>query len=459
MNLIKSIIVNILNLFIKKKEDLNLSEIRHKNIILSGSSNVVMKIITSLSSLISVPMVIGYFGKELFGLWVLITSIVGWMQLSDFGLGRGVVNILAEDYGKDDYSSASSHIKTTLIILLLILLAGILPVFIIAKYLPWGIIIKSTDAFYIDMAQNCFIIVGLFFLLNLAAGLIVNIFHAFQRLYVANTVNTVCSVLSLLAIYICLVTKAGFLIMIFCVSAVTFLGYICLWYLFFKMFPKINFKEPVNKTVLIKVSNISGPYFIFQIASLLVDQCYNIILSTVAGLTMVADYNILARIFSLISFSAAAISMPFYPAIREAYERKDYTWGEKSIWRSFFIRNGVLVAFSLPLFFIGNDLIYFWVGKAMDNHFGYLGWFFFVAYLFSTGVSCAAGDLLLVMDDIWAQLKIALIHGLVVVAALFLLVKPLGLIGVYIAAFAGNAYPAFWGFNRMRSKILQGFGK
>jgi O-antigen/teichoic acid export membrane protein len=458
MNL-KKLIITIVKLFIKKKDGLNMSEIRHKNIILSGSSNVVLKIITSLSSLISVPMVIGCCGKELFGLWMLITSIVGWMQLSDFGLGRGVVNILAEDYGKDDYSSASSHIKTSLIILLLILLVGIFPVFIIAKYLPWEVIIKSNDAFYLEMAQNCFIIVGLFFLLNLAAGLIVNIFNAFQRLYVANLVNTVCSILSLLAIYICVLTKAGFLIMIFWVSAVTFLGYLCLWYVFFKMFPEINFKAPVNKKNLLKVSTISGPFFIFQIASLLVNQCYNVIISAVAGLTLVADYNILVRIFSLISFSAAAISTPFYPAIREAYERKDFKWGEKSIWRAFFIRNSVLVVFSLPLFFIGNDLIVFWVGKALENNFGYWGWFFFLAFLFSTGISCAAGDLLLVMDDIWAQIKVALINGLVVVTALFLLIKPWGLIGVYIAAFAGNAYPAYWGLNRLRFKILQGFGK
>ncbi len=373
--------------------------------------------------------------------------------MSDFGLGRGMVNILAEDYGKDDFSSASEHIKTSMIVLLLILLVGIFPVLLLANYLPWELIIKSDNAFHIDMAQKCFVIVGLFFLLNMAAGLIVNIFNAFQRLYVANSVNTACSVLSLAVIYTCVLTKLNFLIMIFCISAVTFLGYMYLWHMFFKIFPDINFRGPVNKKIFLKVSKTSGPLFIFQIASLLVNQSYNVIISVVAGLTLVADYNILVRIFSLISFSAAAISTPFYPAIREAYERKDFTWGEKSIWRAFFIRNSVLIVFSVPLFFIGNDLIYFWVGKTLENNFGYLGWFFFIAFLLSTGISCAAGDLLLVMDDIWAQIKIALINGAVVVVALFLLVKPWGLVGVYLAAFAGNAYPAFWGLNRLRFKI------
>lgn len=459
MNVFNLFFNKIATLFLKKKDELNLSELRHKSIILSGSSNVALKIITSLSSLASVPMVVGFFGKELFGLWMLITSVVGWMQLSDFGLGRGVVNLLAEDYGKDDFCSASSHIKTSLLVLLLILLLGIVPIVMIAKYLPWDIIIKSENAFYVEMAGKCFIIVGLFFLLNMATGLIVNIFNAFQRLYVANAVNTACSVLSLLAIYICISTKTSFLILIFCVPFITFLGYVYLWYLFFKMFPEINFRGPVNKKILLKVSRISGPLFLFQIASLLVNQCYNIIISAVAGLTLVADYNILLRIFSLISFSAAAISTPFFPAIREAYERKDFKWGEKSIWRAFFIRNSVLVIFSIPLFFIGNDLIYFWIGKSLDNNFGDLGWLFFIAFLLSTGISSASGDLLLVMDDIWAQIKIAALNGLVVIATLFLLVKSWGLVGVYLAAFAGNAYPAFWSFNRLRFKISQRFGK
>ena len=44
-----------------------------------------------------------------------------------------------------------------------------------------------------------------------------------------------------------------------------------------------------------------------------------------------------------------------------------------------------------------------------------------------------------------------------IILGLFYLIKPFGLIGVYIAAFAGNAYPAFWSFNRLRFKIAHGF--
>ena len=59
-----------------------------------------------LTSLLSVPLTLGYLGKERFGLWMVISSLVALLGLADLGVGNGLLNVLAKAYGKDDRDAA-----------------------------------------------------------------------------------------------------------------------------------------------------------------------------------------------------------------------------------------------------------------------------------------------------------------------------------------------------------------
>ena len=96
------------------------SKERYRLIALSSSTNIIVKATTSLLGLITVPLTVNYLGKELFGLWMVLSSLVAWMQLSDFGIANGLINALSEAYGKDDKAAASSYIVTALISLIVI---------------------------------------------------------------------------------------------------------------------------------------------------------------------------------------------------------------------------------------------------------------------------------------------------------------------------------------------------
>src|SRR5512136_2603306 len=71
------------------------SKERYRLIAFSGISGLTARMIIALSGVVSVPLTVHYLGKEQFGLWMVVSSMVVWMQLADFGIGNGLTNAVA----------------------------------------------------------------------------------------------------------------------------------------------------------------------------------------------------------------------------------------------------------------------------------------------------------------------------------------------------------------------------
>ncbi len=63
-----------------------------KGVVLS----VVAKMIYVLSSFLTVPLMIDYVNATRYGIWLTLSSIIGWVTLFDLGLGNGFRNRFAE---------------------------------------------------------------------------------------------------------------------------------------------------------------------------------------------------------------------------------------------------------------------------------------------------------------------------------------------------------------------------
>src|SRR5690349_24921145 len=80
----------------------------------------------ALISIFSAPITINYLGKDLYGIWAIITSFLTWAQLFDFGILTGLTNALSEAFGRDDYESARSYISTSFLTTTIISLFGVI---------------------------------------------------------------------------------------------------------------------------------------------------------------------------------------------------------------------------------------------------------------------------------------------------------------------------------------------
>lgn len=80
------------------------SNTRNKMLTTNILYSSILKIISLSTSLLIVPITINYLNKEVYGIWMTITSILFWINTFDIGLGNGMRNYLTEAISQKNYS-------------------------------------------------------------------------------------------------------------------------------------------------------------------------------------------------------------------------------------------------------------------------------------------------------------------------------------------------------------------
>ncbi len=79
-----------------------------------------LKGISVAIGLMFVPLLLNYLDAERYGVWLTLTSIVGWFTFFDIGLGNGLRNRLTEALAEDKHQLAKEYVSTTYAIITLI---------------------------------------------------------------------------------------------------------------------------------------------------------------------------------------------------------------------------------------------------------------------------------------------------------------------------------------------------
>lgn len=432
------------------------SKERYRLIVLSSASSLAVKLITSLIGLVTVPLTINYLGKEQFGLWMVVSSLVVWLQLADFGVVNGLTNALAEAHGRDDTEAANSYISTAFTATFFIALFCLPLMILLALWLPWEDALNLYDPNLVQLASRCFLVTGVAFVLSLPLSVISRVYIAYQLGYVTNASQVVSSLCSLAGLLASISLKLSMPWLVLLVSLGPVLGNIISLLVVKKFLPWFSLRRLlVSRMALQRVAHSSVPLFVFQIGSLLVNQLVNVVIARVGTLNMVADYNILLKIYMLIFAMGVSFSAPFYPAIREAYERREIKWVMSSIYRVVTIRLGVLVVPAILLLFVGDGLIEIWIHQPLGERFGLYGWLAFLASLLLVATSSTLSEVLTSLDDIWSQIKLVFVSAFIVLSGMYYLIPSIGLSGVFISMAVSTIYPIFWLCLKLNRKIAK----
>jgi len=412
----------------------------------------------ALANLAMVPLTIHYIGKEKFGLWMVVSSLVIWMQLADLGVGNGLTNALAEAHGRDDQKAASGYISAALVASSAVAIISIVPVVLLSLWLPWNIILNLTNAELALLAAKCFLVTGIIFVLNIPLSLAGRALIAYQRGYLASATQLLSAVASLIGLLIAIILKLGMVWLVLLLSAGPMVGNLLAWGILLKILPWLSIDwRAVTRQAIHRVASSSIPLFLFQIGALLVNQLVNVIIAQVGTLKMVADYNIIFKIYILVFTIGISLSAPFYPAIREAYEKNEAHWVFRALHRVLLVRLGILLPAGICLLFFGDRIIQLWIGLPLESRFGLMGWFTFLLSLIFAAASSTLGEILMSLDDIWSQIKIVFITAVIVLSTMYYFIPLIGVPSIFLAMAVSTVYPIIWSWNRLHLKLQQKF--
>lgn len=361
----------------------------HERSIIAKKNILALFFIKGLSiaiSLIIVPLTINYINPSRYGIWLTISSIVGWFSFFDIGLTQGLRNRFAEAKAVGNDSLVQTYVSTTYALLGIIFL-GIWILFIsVNHFLNWSSILNVSP----DMSSEVsflVVIVFTYFCIDFILRIITTLLTADQQPAKSSLVDVLGQIISLTSVVVLVKTTEGSLIKLgfaLCLSPLLVLLATNIFFfrgIFKKYKPIISKVKFSTSKVLFNVGLI---FFIIQVAGILQFQTANIIIAQNFNTEQVTSYNIVYKYFGVLNMIFIIFLSPFWSASTEAFYKNDILWIKNSMKR-YNQLNLILIGVGILMLLLSDTIYRLWLGEGkvnIDFSLSFWGFMYFSVFMF-----------------------------------------------------------------------------
>lgn len=326
-----------------------------------------LKGISIIIGLIFVPLLLNYLDAERYGIWLTLTSIVGWFTFFDIGLGNGLRNKLTEALAKGEIQLAKEYVSTAYALIASIFIGILFIFYCVNPFLHWNKILNTSNVPEKELSLLA-LLVFTFFLLRFIFNLIGIILMADQRPALNNAFNPISNIISLIIIYILSHTiKGALVIMGFVLSIVPVIVLFFASVVLFK--GKYRYLKPSMKYIKWKhtrsLLGLGVNFFIIQLAAIILFSTSNIIITQILGAEQVTIYNIAFKYFQIPVMLYGIIMIPIWSAVTDAFVRRDFSWLQDTL--KTLNKLSILFFFGIIMMLLISPFIYsYWVGQKVN---------------------------------------------------------------------------------------------
>jgi O-antigen/teichoic acid export membrane protein len=234
----------------------------------------------------------------------------------------------------------------------------------ISFFVPWQSVF-NTQAISEGTLRLAVQVAIFFVVLNFWIGLISAILGAVQKTAMNALGKLISNLSALLFVYVLTKTTEAnitYLAMSYGISLVIAnIGLSC-W--FYKDHPELRPKPYLDKQHVSPLLSVGMQFFIIQIAGLVIFTTDKILITQLLGPEYVTQYEVVFRIFNLISLLHMLISTPLWSAYTDAYYRSDMAWIKRMFHKQLIVFICIIGAVCLMGLFI-EPIIELWIGHEM----------------------------------------------------------------------------------------------
>jgi O-antigen/teichoic acid export membrane protein len=344
----------------------DLSSPRYGRILKAIGSGTAARVLSSGVTLISLPLAVRYLGAERYGVWATITTTAVWINLLDLGIANTLTNHISRAYALEDKRSAARYFTNALLLTssmaagVAILAACLIPRIDWLRLFNVGSSVSAAEVRR-TVAAAC----GLM-LLALPCNLASKLLAGYQELHFSNYATCAGAIASLggLALGVGLRVSMPTLF-VMSVGCLTFAALINLLLVVCRrkpwLIPRTSF---IDLSAITELLNSGSPFFLIQLAAVVVFSSDNLIVSHYVGASAVTPYSVTWRVVGLVAVLQSLIFPALWPAYSEAYAKHDVAWIRGTFaltMKGTVALNTVSVAI---LLLFGRKLIGMWAGSA-----------------------------------------------------------------------------------------------
>jgi O-antigen/teichoic acid export membrane protein len=279
-----------------------------------GIISTINKFFNIFIRIITIPIIINYLGKEQYGLWITVSSFVGYIMFFDFGISSAAINNLVKFYSSKNYKVASNYVFANVLFLSTICLVIFgLTIFGVNQF-NWVTIFKLSNVINVREINSIIILCVSIFLFQLSTNIFLKIPYTMQMGYLTEIYLFVGYVLSLVFVLLCVHFDFGFLLLILAFSFSLIFAPISIFihlvvkkYLYFEI---LSIKE--NVFVVKGLLKVGTSILMMQLCGMVIMSSQFGIIAYFKGTTEVVVYSVLLQIMNALQTPFSVLQQPLW---------------------------------------------------------------------------------------------------------------------------------------------------
>ncbi|HEY4933206.1 MAG TPA: lipopolysaccharide biosynthesis protein [Terriglobales bacterium] len=341
-------------------------QLRGGRIAAAVSSGAAARVLSSLLTLVSVPLAVRYLGAERFGVWATITSTVVLLNLLDLGIASTLTNQVARAYALGDKSHAARCTTNALALTAAIACIAGLVFAVVWPRIDWMALFNVAASVPRQEVNNTVAAAAALVLLGLPSALGSKVFAGYQEVHLSNLVVAIGAVANVAGLFAGIELRVPMpLLLVMSAGCVTLCNFGAVVGLLLVYKPWLRPRLALLDLPLARELLASGSvFFLIQISGAVVFSSDNLVVAHYLGVEQVTPYAVTWRLVAL----TAVLQSLFFPALwtayAEAYARRDYAWMRQAF--RITLRGCLVLNLTCAVLLIaaGKTVIRWWAGAA-----------------------------------------------------------------------------------------------
>ena len=299
----------VLNRFYAKAQKSN-----WRPVLKSGSAGVLNRLAGIALRLFTIPLAINYLGPEQYGLWVLVSSVAGYISLLDLGITSALINRVTQAHAIGDQESQDRYILATLYSLGAVAVVLSVATIPIIEIVDWKGLFKISDEIGRRSVTNVFHIGAIVFFVQLPLSIFTRLPYTFQRGHESEMFQLGGNLFSITGIVVSVILDLGLVVLICFLLLPSIVASVGLAIFLRRKQFITKWRIGIDKVVstLRELRAVGVDFLSMQIVSTLMVVLQFNLLGYFKGAPEVAKYGLMSQIFIAIQMPFTILSQPLW---------------------------------------------------------------------------------------------------------------------------------------------------
>jgi O-antigen/teichoic acid export membrane protein len=398
----------------------------NRQVLVNTISNYIGKSINIVAWFFLTPFILGQLGPSLYGLWVLIGSLVAYSSLLDLGIAGAVTKYVAEFHAKGQNKVARNMVATALGIYLLI---GIFVIVLSVSLAPFIVSLFRIELEHRELARWLVVLSGVGVGISIPSKIFPATIRGLQRFDLINLIVTIHTILLVIGTVAVLLAGGGVigLVLVGIFTNVLIQGPNI--YILYKVAPelKLGYKD-FNPRLIRTVGTFSSSLFLINLGGHLESKTDEVVIGAFLPVMAITPYNLARKLSALPQTLTEQFLSLLLPMASKLHAENDQIRLSSLFITSSRITLGIYLPVGIFLMLLAPNILGVWVGEEYSQY-AYLVIILTLASLIDTS-TWPAGFMLqgMAKHKVLAILTIA--SGVFNLALSLILLQYLGLLGV-----------------------------